>query len=544
MRLKFQKQLYSRIWGKACKVDTQLLMYLFGRHLLPTDVITGHERSLPVKAADRIGETIKCMSNLHKAVDRDDAEVIHLVLNGDEDVDTRDSHDETPLHWACAGGSSEMVNTLLDLEADINARESKKVTPLEMACFCNNYSAVSALVRRGADMQTRDSKGFTLLHVVAQNGFVSLFNFLMQQLQVPDVNLKDHDGCTPLHRACQSGASPIVKELINSGADCSVTDASGCSPVHLAAGKGNLDIVEMLVKIIKDWDKPDGTGAIPLIKAAQSGHTAVVRMLIDNGSTVKLADSFGWTSLHHAAFNGHLDVARLVLTKGADPNAGTKHSLKDRIFLIKGECSGSPVWMYLFVFKYMLGLFLEEVKAGSSIKVCAFGKILLPGYGPKPPTKLVEKLAKTHFVYDVHDETPMHLACKRGDQAMVNLLLKEESIDLTVRDAEGFTPLHIAAIYGHIDAFEKLVPRYNETEISLALFLADKNEKSYLVGQRAKHADLDRQQKEARCVIELLAKVFLPIVETTTRELVNKLTSQLTASSFQVRSTRALKVAI
>jgi hypothetical protein len=88
-------------------------------------------------------------------------------------------------------------------------------------------------------------------------GSVKQLQFLLAQsrrivaagFQVPadlDVNLADRSGVTPLHTAVLKGNLPMVKLLLEAGADCMCTDSLGRSPLDLAQSKQSPDIAHAM----------------------------------------------------------------------------------------------------------------------------------------------------------------------------------------------------------------------------------------------------------------------------------------------------------
>lgn len=79
---------------------------------------------------------------------------------------------------------------------------------------------------------------------------ISKNTFIVKLLLVNgiDVNIRDHTDCTPLHWACCYGNIEIIKILLINGADCSSIDIDGNTPVHYAVEKGYLDIIKLFVE--------------------------------------------------------------------------------------------------------------------------------------------------------------------------------------------------------------------------------------------------------------------------------------------------------
>ena len=90
-----------------------------------------------------------------------------------------------------------------------------------------------------------------------------------------------------------------------------------------AAEKGHLPVVRFLVEQGADMEKTDRNGNSPLMYATMVGHVEMVRYLLEQGANRDKANSEGYTSLHVAASCSHLEIAKLLKVYGADLNART-----------------------------------------------------------------------------------------------------------------------------------------------------------------------------------------------------------------------------
>ena len=88
-----------------------------------------------------------------------------------------------------------------------------------------------------------------------------------------------------------------------------------------------------------------------------------------------------------------------------------------------------------------------------------FGTVLREGWGENPPTGTIDQVLKekSAMFEEIPGESLLHVACRNNDAVAIDLLVKHGAWNLNPRDAEGFTPLHIAAIHGNMQAVEKLV---------------------------------------------------------------------------------------
>ena len=56
-------------------------------------------------------------------------------------------------------------------------------------------------------------------------------------------------------------------------------------------------------------------------------------------------------------------------------------------------------------------------------------------------------------------KTPLHLACRKADLGMVQLILESEEADPSPQDAQGFTPLHYRQTLENADITECLIQK-------------------------------------------------------------------------------------
>ncbi|NXW94685.1 IKBZ inhibitor, partial [Alopecoenas beccarii] len=111
------------------------------------------------------------------------------------------------LHKAVAQGRRALTYALAQRFASlnkINEKDAEKRTALHLAAEKNQHLMVSDLISLGASVNEQDSSGKTPLHLCAENGYLKVLevfkNCKNNGIRV-EVNLTDHYGLTPLHRA-------------------------------------------------------------------------------------------------------------------------------------------------------------------------------------------------------------------------------------------------------------------------------------------------------------------------------------------------------
>lgn len=101
------------------------------------------------------------------------------------------------------------------------------------------------------------------------------------------VNCKDHEGNHPLYFAIKSGSVPIVRLLVENGAD--INSAGRCStdrPLHSAIRAHDLGIVKYLLESGAYPDKRDYSGKTPLHTPVQEGQLQALRVLLQREADV------------------------------------------------------------------------------------------------------------------------------------------------------------------------------------------------------------------------------------------------------------------
>lgn len=128
------------------------------------------------------------------------------------------------------------------------------------------------------------------------------------------------------------------------------------------------------------------------------------------------------------------------------------------IYLVRGKNEGKLAWHYVLVNKHVMGLFLKKTQGGS-LDVPDFGAVLRSGQGKNPPVDITNIIIQESdaLLQEITGETVLHIACMKKEQPDVIDLLVQSRADVNAQAADGFTPLHIAAIYGNLRIVRKLV---------------------------------------------------------------------------------------
>jgi ankyrin repeat protein len=86
-----------------------------------------------------------------EAAKRGNEDQIQELLRLRHPVNKKDSLNNTPMHWASAGGHAESVKILVSHKGDVNAINKNGDAPLHKAAWKNHQSVVYYLLSQGAD---------------------------------------------------------------------------------------------------------------------------------------------------------------------------------------------------------------------------------------------------------------------------------------------------------------------------------------------------------------------------------------------------------
>eukprot|EP00755_Sulcionema_specki_P024283 Sspe_Gene.14794::Locus_5134_Transcript_1_4_Confidence_0.286_Length_12444::g.14794::m.14794 len=255
-----------------------------------------------INAVDWRGDTA-----LHLAVDRGHLEVMTLLLDANASVLVQNACGRTALHLALMRRADVLVARLCaklhndgithdDLAkcVDCDGRDPIQLYALlspefgELCCS-GQLKALRTLWRHFLFDRTqvfgRGMNGRTALHEAVEGGHLAVVDFLFDEVGF-DVTV--HDGCvddtgrSPLHLACQKGATHIAKRLIQQGVDPNAKDVNLRTPLHLALLNKHWHVAEYILKDVPDLevDCLDISSHTPLHIAASNGLVQAVDLLL------------------------------------------------------------------------------------------------------------------------------------------------------------------------------------------------------------------------------------------------------------------------
>jgi ankyrin repeat protein len=262
------------------------------------------------------------------AAAENNAEAVKVLIQAGADIQARSKSGSFSAYlFAARAGHIESARVLLDAGADINEKLPDGSTALQLAILNAHYEAAAFLVEKGADPNAA-AQGWTPLHQVAWTrrpntgsnlpgaiptgrlDSLDLVKILLKhganinarQTREPKDGFRNQlnrIGATPFLLAAKSADVPLMRVLLEFGADPKLATDDGTTALMTAAGVGI-------------WAPGENPGT-------EEEALAAVKLAYEAGDkSVTAANKNGETALHGAIYRaGSISVAKFLLDKGA-----------------------------------------------------------------------------------------------------------------------------------------------------------------------------------------------------------------------------------
>ncbi|KYQ92184.1 ankyrin repeat-containing protein [Tieghemostelium lacteum] len=246
-------------------------------------------------------------------------EIFNMILEyGKHNLQLSSNNMETSLFFAVSNGHMEIVKKLLEYSQKVHDEKEHKeyldsfnihgVSPIHVAVLKNNMDLLKMLLESGADVNAYKKDGSTSLHIAAISGNAEAARVLLKN--GANIMTANRFGSTPIHEACIKCQPEVVEVLLqHEKALVNLKDKDGSSPLHLACNlsqsnvQGNISVVKVLLSHGANINEQDNGCATPLHILACIGDKAieVTKLLLHNGANPTLENVYGWTPIHHVS---------------------------------------------------------------------------------------------------------------------------------------------------------------------------------------------------------------------------------------------------
>jgi len=321
-------------------------------------------RGADPNATERLGQTTLMWASAEGHLD-----VVRALMAAGADLHARLDSGFTPFFFAVREGHLDIVREFLVKGVDLNAtmepaggvgerarRRTPPTTPLILAVQNAHFEVAIALVDAGADPNDV-SNGFTPLH-------------LIPGVRKPDSS-DISDGAPPQGAGTLSSAG-FVREIVKRGADVnfrlaegmrripstsSQIEAAGSTPFLFAADRADVPLMRLLLELGADPLMPNFNGTTPLMAAAglgtqepqeeageESEALEAVQLLLDLGADVNEVNNDGDTAMHGACYAISPRVVERLAERGADPQIWGKPNRFGRtpLYIAEGHSGRLP----------------------------------------------------------------------------------------------------------------------------------------------------------------------------------------------------------
>jgi ankyrin repeat protein len=285
-------------------------------------------------------EQWKQQTALMWAAHEGNAETVSLLLEAGAKVNDRELAGWTPLLFAARQGQIGTIEALLAGGANINETLPDGTSALVTAIQGTNYEAAVTLLEHGINPNAA-GQGWTALHQVVwsrrpqrgQNnpgqrpaGSLSSLDLAKKLVEHgADINARETKepnsdmegrnslsryGATPFFLAAKSCDVPMMKALLDLGADPFAGNLDGDTPLMVAAGVGvysqgespgepeeSAEAVKLLLDLGARATDVDKNGETPLHGPAWRGSNEAVMLLVNAGAKLDVRNNRGWLPL-------------------------------------------------------------------------------------------------------------------------------------------------------------------------------------------------------------------------------------------------------
>jgi ankyrin repeat protein len=208
-----------------------------------------------------------------------------------------------PIHDAARKGDLKKVQALIQSDpSSVNSKDNMGDTPLHVAALHGEVAVAQALIAAGAEINAKNSAGpFTpddLWGVISGANHPDPVRLLTVH-GIIQADMKN--GYTPLDLAAFSVRyMPMVKLLVEKGADVNAQASSGATPLFWAVMREQKDEVQYLVDHGANVNAADAYGDTILDMVLHMQYTSMIQILLDHNVDVNAIDQSQHRPLFYA----------------------------------------------------------------------------------------------------------------------------------------------------------------------------------------------------------------------------------------------------
>ncbi|KAM4577863.1 uncharacterized protein ankdd1b isoform 2-T2 [Fundulus diaphanus] len=334
-----------------------------------------------------------------EAAKRNDVKTLK-TLGKSLNVNVKNVHNRTALHYAVAGKNKDATQFLLQRRVKVDQKDKYGMAAIHLAAWFGSLEMLKLLVQAGAEQKVENEEGLNIMHCAAINNHTEVIEYIVNDMQMKELDKDDQSGHRPFALAAEHGSVEMLKTLMEPYDMATMKpNKRGDTPLHLAARNGHLDAVQLLLQSFNTRDEVNMVGETALYQAAENRQEECVLALLEAGCDPNILTVTKCSALHPVSERGDASLVQLLLEHHA--HTDVQNQLEAPLHLAVKN-SHIPVIHCLVV-------------AGCNVNIA-----------------------------NMRLQTALHLSAELGRTEVVEMLLKA-GVDLALRDRQGKSALGVAA---------------------------------------------------------------------------------------------------
>ncbi|WP_338140606.1 ankyrin repeat domain-containing protein [Candidatus Phycorickettsia trachydisci] len=250
------------------------------------------EKKYQIDGTNNLKETA-----LHYAAQKNYLNTITLLINAGAKVDSKDIYKQTPLHHAVQHGNLDAVKTLYQKGADLYAEDINNANLVHIAAQYGRLDILKWVNQeQKLGIHYLDNEEELPIHYAARNGEVEIIEYFRNKKC--DVYVKNSYNENPLFIAAIEGQIDVVKHYCEKlEASINSVNVEGDYLIHIAAFEGHLPLLKYLIQNGADINAQNSEDNTPLHVAICSKELEIISFLKDNGANINIKNEYNQTAL-------------------------------------------------------------------------------------------------------------------------------------------------------------------------------------------------------------------------------------------------------
>ncbi|OWK44361.1 ankyrin repeat domain-containing protein [Fimbriiglobus ruber] len=198
---------------------------------------------------------------------------------------------------------------------------------LKKAVREGNLEEIRSLFDAGADIRYVRPRGYTVMtdvmfrcSIAEDSQLIPIVRFLIEQ--GADLNASSDYGESGLSVSSGAGRLDVVRVLLEAGADPAPLE---WTLLHLVVAFGSLERIRLQIQAGDDLNARDRWGRTAWLMSVLTGDIEKAELLLTAGANIEDRGRDGKTPLMCAAKRADVAMTRWLLERGADPNSANEH---------------------------------------------------------------------------------------------------------------------------------------------------------------------------------------------------------------------------